>query len=203
MAATGLQSDRGRARIINQLLLLVDSVHRSDADPHGVRFSPGPDVDTRWQKLRAALGKLSIHWSEATQRYVFANGTALPPRDISQYQRAIWQLPLADTTEAKLVLERRDPEYVVAELRVSVAEGKSIPAATLRIVTARDDSLLAELAIPGLGVSAPHSSSVGWSASGVGQGMVQSRLIPLAEGKAVVADLTRGSESERSPALHP
>ncbi len=203
LSATGLDANWGRARIVNQFLLLIDNVYRGKADIYGQRFGPGNDIDARWQAVRAEIRKLRVRWDEATDRYVFADGSSLPPRLAPQYQREIWELPLAHTTEAKLILERQSADHVRVELRVSVGPGQRLPAANLRLVAAESHALIAELDLPGQGKAAPASSNATWSTSGSGAGIVQSRIIALAEGKGVVAELVRGKKREKSSILTP
>jgi len=199
---TGLDSDWGRAHIMNQALLLVDSVYRTEPDIYGARFSVGAGIDKRWRDTLVAWRKLSVRWDPARGQYTFADGTSLPPRAARSYQRAIWDLPIANTTEARLVLERRNDRYVQLEVRVAVPDQKSIAPATVRVSRVEDDVELVELKLPALGTTA-HSSTATWSISGGGSGVVHTKLLALPEGTKLRAELQSGSSNSRSPVLEP
>ncbi len=198
----GMTDDYARARVMNQALALVDTVYRVKPDGYGLRFAPGADVDARWQAVLAEFASLSVKWDANLEQYTFADGSSLPVPAAPHYRRAIWHLPLPGTEEARLILERRDPERVDVEVRVTVGEGHAIPAAVVRILDPDRSAELTRLELPPLGTPA-GSSHASWSASGQGMGIVASRILELPAGHAVRAELVRGKHRDTSPPMEP
>jgi hypothetical protein len=100
---------------VNQLLALLDSVHRVERGPDRLRFAPRTSFDPAWRALRAQLASLKIRWDSASLRYVLEDGTALPDEPQSAYRRVVWPFELS-SGHGRLVVERRDRRFVHIEV---------------------------------------------------------------------------------------
>ncbi|HJZ59890.1 MAG TPA: hypothetical protein VKE74_33420, partial [Gemmataceae bacterium] len=128
---------RASLLIANQLLALVDTVYRREADRHGIRFWPDGNPDREWKVVAAAVAKLDIRWDRGKQRYTFKDGTSLSERARNQYRRHIWKLDGLNG-EAEVILERIDQKSVRVSVEWSGRSGNTMPAYTLKVFAVKD-----------------------------------------------------------------
>jgi hypothetical protein len=118
--------------VANQLLNMIDSVHRMEPARHGVKFWVDEDVEMHWKEVQDKVAKLDICWSRVKQCYVFKDGTRLPEPVSKIRQREIRKLDGLNG-EAEVIVERRDAKHVSISLHWS---GKSKPGLPMHELTA-------------------------------------------------------------------
>ena len=169
---------------MNQVLALLDSVHRVERGPDRLRFAPGTSFDSAWRGLRAQLASLKIRWDSVSLRYVFADGTALPDEPPPAYRRVVWPFELS-SGHGRLVVERRDRHFVHIEVGASLRR---------LIVGARNAS---GTVLPRLAGSAAVSESQGRIES------IDDQTIALPEGETVRIQLEASGRRLTSPQFRP
>jgi hypothetical protein len=71
----------GRDRLIEQALLLLDSVYRPEPDADGWLLPPGGEMNAELRKkILAEASRPKIRWDPEKHKYVFLDGTSLPER---------------------------------------------------------------------------------------------------------------------------
>jgi hypothetical protein len=169
---------------VNQFLALLESVHRVEHGPGGLRFDPGRSFDSTWSDVRTELAKLRVRWDPESLRYVFADGTALPDDPGSVYRRVLWPFQLP-TGRGRLAIERVDRRFVHIEVRA--------PLRHLVVgVQNRAGSVL-----PGLAATGAVSE---------GQGRVESiddQTVALPEGEAIRVEIEAARIRVTSPEFRP
>jgi hypothetical protein len=169
---------------VNQFLALLDSVHRVDRGPDGLRFVPGTNFGSAWHGLRAQLAGLTIRWDPASLRYVFTDGTALSDAPTSEHRRVLWPFKLS-TGHGRLVVERRDRRFVHIEVRAPLRH------LTVGARTA-SGSVLPRLA--------------GSGAVSEGQGRIESmddQTVELPEGQTMRVEIEASGRHVTSPEVRP
>jgi hypothetical protein len=174
--------------LVNQLLALLDSVHRVESGPDGLLFVPGPTFGESWSPLREQLARLKIRWDSGSVRYVFADGSVLPDEPQGSYRRVLWSFKLAQV-EGRLALERRDRRFVHVEVRAPARQ----------------------LTVSVRSVSGATLSRLSWSASvSTIESTVQSeiesidsRTVDLPEGEAIRVEIDAAGTHVTSPELRP
>ncbi len=187
--------DHGRAMMRNQILRLVASVYRLEADVYGSWISPDGEADTRWAKLKTEFSQVGAKWDGGMCRYVFKDGTSLPD-ERKIYFREIWELR-GIGNDAELILERDSPKYVTVHLQQSGGDLAAFRPWSLRIFRVKDkEKSLVEF--PGRGQGPVYTSPLGSNTSSN-----ESRSMTVLEGEDLQAELIVDSKSRLSPVLKP
>jgi hypothetical protein len=180
--------------VANQILNLIDTVHRREPDRRGVKFYPDDDaaIAPRWKAIEADVAKLEARWNRERNCFTFKDGTQLPERVDKQYRRHIWKLDGLGG-EAEMVLERMDAKHVRLITSWSGKAETKRPAYTLTLFAVKDQ----ERELRKLGSSAVSTSG--------GQEAYFQELheIELAEGTAVRARLVVDQKERLSPIYEP
>lgn len=181
--------ERRRIHLYDQALRALQTVSRPASTIDGY-FPYGPDVPGRWTAARAAISALAPRWDAKAQHYVRGDGTTIPPPPPLP-PRVWWETGLPGATVARLTLERRDAAVVDAELRVELAQGARVDAATVRMVDPASGALLGDVQISAI--------VAGTSTTG----MVSSRRLALPVGHPVQLELVHAGRTNRGPTLTP
>lgn len=189
------RSRASRAHILNQLLLLAETVLETRPNRFGARVSPGRDLDARWRRIRGGATR-ATRWSKKLQRYTFADGTSLTMSPSPLYRRELWRLPVAGASEAVLTLQRTDARYVSAELRITIPNNAPIPVVDLVLRRDRDNTVVGRLQVGKPGGS--MSSRASWRA-GSTSGVVMNKQLSLATGTTIRAELGGSSSPPLTP----
>jgi len=176
----------GPSFLANQALVLLDDVLRKEEDVYGERFPTSGAVEPRWRALREEVGGLGIRWDADAARYVFADGSTLPPPPALDIRRIVWPVP-RDGLAAEVVLERVTARFVRVDIRVDAGESPA-PALHVRLGRSGDD---AGPALVETEIRAPIGTTV------------EGRTIELPVGSRVVVAAVVGDETYTSPELEP
>jgi hypothetical protein len=172
--------------IANQILAMLDSVYRREADD-GYRFWPKGDVDGHWKAIETEFAKLDIRWNTEKQRYTFKDGSHLPDPVPTFYRRHIWKLEGVNGA-ATLTFERVDKKRVQVLLSCSGEDGNPTRQFNVKVFAVKDKSNpLVELKQDPMGTGSSY----------------QRGGMKLAEGEEIQAQLTVGEREQLSPVYRP
>src|SRR5262249_15364098 len=130
--------------VANQLLNMIDSVHRMEPVQHRMKFWVKEDVEKHWKEIQEKVAKFDIRWSRDKQCYVFKDGTRLPEPVSKIRQREIWKLDGLNG-EAEVIVERTDAKHVSICLSWSGKPDSRLPKHELTAFEKKDKSrVLAE-----------------------------------------------------------
>jgi hypothetical protein len=178
--------------VINQLLRLVRTVYRCDADAFDYLFAPEVDVPGRWEKVKVDFAKLRVRWAPQEDRYKFRDGTVLPERPLKQYRRSIWNLQ-GIAGKAQVILERRDARRVRVIFAWSGPTGSEPKGLTIQALAGKDGHQPLGGAFP-----ASVTGAVGPQVS-----FEQSQLVDLLEGDQLRVRVSLGGRTRTSPVYRP
>lgn len=112
-----LEATQARS-LANQLLDLLDTVHRFEPDARGAILSTccneGPEqrnTEVANQKIIAEVSKLAIRWDAKNSRYTFLDETFVKPFDPKHHPALVWQ-PSAPGSNLELIFRRQSRQYV-------------------------------------------------------------------------------------------
>lgn len=179
--------------IANQLLNLIESVYRRDADRDGLKFSPYYDeVDCLWKSIEADVAKLHIRWNHEKARYTLKDGSHLREPTQTHDGRHIWK-PDGLNGEAELIIERKNSSYVWVSLEWSGKKDNQMPPVDLSVLAVRDKAKtltkLNESAVSGTGGDEAFSS--------------RTFVVKLAQGSELQARVLIGKSEQLSPVYNP
>lgn len=178
---------RGRHRLGNQLLRLLDTVYRAETGVYGGMLPFGDDEAKRRQEILSEVSNLRIGWDLTNNIYTYSDGTALPAREPKQYRREIWRLSVSGVA-VELILERNDARHVNLWFD-QWFEPRTSPQTTIFTlfdVLAKDTPIV-------------QIRDYGRSRDGD----IGGRMIDLKEGTQIQAELTIDDNRELSPVFKP
>lgn len=178
--------------VANQLLNMIDSVHRSEPTRRGVKFWVEKDVEKHWKEIQEKVAKLDIRWSRDKQCYVFKDDTRLPEPVSKIRQREIWKLDGLNG-EAEVIMERIDAKNVSIGLSWSGKSDKGLPAHKLTAFVNSDKNRVLE-----------KTSTSSVSGSGNNESFrMESFTVELPEGAEIQLRIVVGNRDETSPVYVP
>jgi len=178
--------------VANQLLNMIDSVHRMEPARHGVKFWVDENVERHWKEIQDQVAKLDIRWSRDKQCYLFKDGTRLSEPVSKIRQREIWKLDGLNG-EAEVIVERSDAKHVFISLQWS---GKIVPGLPKHELTAfvkKDKNRVLEKT---------STSSVAGTANNEAH-RSESFIVELPEGAEIQVRIVVGKRDETSPVYVP
>jgi len=185
---------QGKELIANQLLNLLDSVYRKDADVYGRKLScrGADEADREWSTIKAEIAKLKIKWDAKKNCYTFEDGSRLPKPIRKLCRRHIWKLEGLEG-KAELILERKDKDHLQVQLKWSGKRNQKKPEFVLEVLeVTKIDKPLAKFG------SVSISS---WAGDEVFSS--QSFLVDLLDGADVQARLKIEERERLSPVFKP
>jgi len=178
--------------VANQLLNMIDSVHRMEPVRHGIKFWVKDDVEKHWKEIQDKVAKLDIRWSRDQQCYVFKDGTRLPEPASKIRQREIWKLDGLNG-EAEAIVERTDPKHVFISLHWSGKSDQGIPMHELTAFVKKDKNRVLE-----------KTSKVSTAVTGTDEAYrTEGFSVELPEGAEIQLRIVVGKRDETSPVYVP
>jgi hypothetical protein len=184
--------DYDKLLVANQLLNLIDSVHRMEPTRHGTKFWVDRDVEEHWEEIHDKVAKLSIRWSRDKQCYVFQDDTRLPEPALKIRQREIWELDGLNG-EAEVIVERTDTKHVSISLSWSGEINPGLPTYELTVFVKKDKNRVLERT---------STSSIAATANNEAH-QTDSFAVELPEGTEIQLRLVVGKREETSPTYVP
>lgn len=184
-------TEREKSMLMEQLLRLIDSVHRLPTDQYGNRLPCGEPPEPAWQNIVAEVSALQIKWAPKQNLFVFPDGTHLPLAANKIYRRQIWKLTGIGFEDGELVLERKNQSWVEVMVSHSDKAGAALRPATLFLFDSKN-------------MQSPISTFSFASTAGSGGSTFESRTIGLRTNSEVTATLViMGFQTNSSPVLRP
>lgn len=134
------EDEMARWILADQLLALVETVYKVEADEFGRRIPLYEDLKARWNKILGEFSQLDVRWDVGQQKYVFADGSILPKKPPASYRREIWKLDVPDR-RVWVIMERVNEKTVNIILEHSAPDTvQPIPSSVFRIFNVDDPS---------------------------------------------------------------
>lgn len=178
--------------VANQILNMIDSVHRMDPERYGMKFWVEEDVEKHWKEIQDKVAKLDIRWSRDKQCYVFKDGTRLPEPTAKIRQREIWKLDDLNG-ETEVIVERTDAKHVSISLQWSGKTTPGLPEHELTACSKADKKRVLE----------KTSTSSVTSTGSDEMHRTESFAVELPEGAEIQLRFVAGKRDETSPVYEP
>ncbi len=141
----------------DQVFEMLDSVFRPEREElHWL--APAIRQVKRAEMLREALA-LDFEWDPEGNDYVFADRSALPPRERKIYRRIIWRPDIPDGAELEVIVERESARTIEVRMEQRYTRDGVLPATKIRLLEVVEGSQLAEFKVGGVDALAGSSVS--------------------------------------------